>query len=137
MEQCGGRVAIGRFVLRTKEYLVALRVREGVLQLSTMLFADEIRDVNDLPLPDKRKHKPSKEEVREAVALIEELSADWDPSKYKDRHRDRLKRIVKKKQKGETIKAPAEQETPEAVPDLMAALRESLEAAKKGEKATA
>ena len=137
MEDCGGRVALGRFVLRTKEYLVAVRVREGLLQLTTMLYADEIRDVNDLPLPDRRKSKPKKDEVKHAVALIEELSTDWEPEKYKDRHRDRLRRIVKQKQKGETIKAPAEPEVPAAVPDLMAALQESLEAAKKGEKATA
>ncbi len=138
MKDCGGRVAIGRFVLRTKEYLVALRVREGVLQLSTMLFHDEVRDVDELPLPSARKkdHKPSAEEVRGAVALIEELSSDWDPKAYRDRHRQRLKDIIKKKQKGQTIKAPAEQEVPAAVPDLMAALKESLAAAK-GEKATA
>ena len=133
MEDAGGRVAIGRFVLRTKEYLVALRVREGALQLSTMLFHDEIRDVKDLPLPSRKKaDQPSKEEVKSAVALIEELSGDWDPKKYKDRHRDRLLKIVKQKQKGETIKAPAEPEVPAAVPDLMAALQESLAAAKSG-----
>jgi DNA end-binding protein Ku len=120
MEDCGGRVAIGRFVLRTKEYLVALRVREGLLQ-------------------DKRKkdHKPDKDELKSAVALIEELSTDWDPKAHEDRHRERLLAIVKKKQKGQTIKAPAEPEVPAAVPDLMAALQESLAAAKKGEKATA
>ncbi len=139
MSDCGGRVAIGRFVLRTKEYLVALRVREGVLQLSTMRFADEVRDVKDLPLPSARKKadKPSAEEVKGAVALVEELATEWDPEAYEDRHRKRLLDIVKKKQKGQTIKAPAEQEVPAAVPDLMAALQESLAAARKGEKATA
>jgi DNA end-binding protein Ku len=138
MEDCGGRVALGHFVLRTKEYLVALRVREGLLQLSTMLFQAEIRDVKDLPLPTKKKaDKPSKDEIASAVALIEELSTEWEPEKYKDRYRDRLLKIVRDKKKGKTIKAPAEQEVPAAVPDLMAALQESLEAAKKGEKVSA
>jgi hypothetical protein len=80
--------------------VVGVGVGLGLLLLWMLFFADFPRDVAELPLPDKRKHKPAKEEVREAVALIEELSADWDPSKYKDRHRDRLKRIVKKKEKG-------------------------------------
>ncbi len=123
------RVALGRFVMRTKEYMVALRVRDGLLSLVTMRFHDEIRPVDDLPLPGK-KDQPKKAEVDQAVALIEELSVDWDPKKYKDKHRERLLKIIKDKQKGKTIKAPAEQEVPAAVPDLMAALRESLEAAK-------
>ena len=137
MDEGAGRVAIGRFVLRTKEYTCAVRVREGALQVSTMLYAEEIRDVKDLPLPDRRKHKPAKDELSHAVALVEELSTDWEPEKFKDRHRQRLRKIVKQKQKGETIKAPSEPEVPEAVPDIMEALKASLEAAKKGEKATA
>jgi len=124
------RVALGRFVMRTKEYLVALRVQGGLLQLVTMKFADEIRSADDLPNLPTKKHQPSKAEVDHAVALIEELSRDWEPEEYKDRHRERLRKIVRDKKKGKTIKAPAEPEVPTAVPDLMAALRESLEAAR-------
>ena len=123
------RAAIGRFVMRTKEYLVAVRVRDDLLSLVTMRFADEVRPTDDLDLPTK-KQQPAKKEVDQAVKLIEELSADWDPKRYKDRHNQRLDKIIKQKQKGQTIKAPDEPEVPEAVPDLMAALRESLEAAK-------
>ncbi|HEX8087005.1 MAG TPA: Ku protein [Solirubrobacteraceae bacterium] len=129
MEQTD-RVAIGRFVMRTKEYLVALRVRDGLLSLVTMRFADEIRSPDDLKNMPAKKHQPSKAEVDHAVALIEELSVDWDPESYKDRHRDRLLKIIRDKKKGKTIKAPEEPEVPAAVPDLMAALRESLEAAR-------
>ena len=125
------RAAIGHFVLRTKEYLVAVRVRDDLLSLVTMRFADEVRPTDDLDLPTK-KHQPAKKELDQAVALIEELSEDWDPKRYKDRHNQRLKKIIDQKRKGKTIKAPAEPEVPEAVPDLMAALRESLEAAKSG-----
>ncbi len=130
MEQ-SGRVAIGHFVLRTKEYLVAIRVRDGLLSLVTMRFADEVRPVADLPLPAKSE-TPSDEEVAHAVELIETLSADWDASRYEDCHRERLLAMIERKRKGQTIKAPAAPEVPEAVPDLMAALRQSLEEAKAG-----
>lgn len=123
------RAAIGKFVLRTKEYLVAIRVREGLLSLVTMRFADEVRDTGDLPLPAKS-DKPKKQEVAEAVKLIEHLAADWDPKRYEDRHNERLEKLIEQKRKGKTIKAPSEPEVPEAVPDLMAALQASLEEAK-------
>ena len=121
-----GRAAVGRFVLRTKEHLAAIRVRDGLLQVMTMRFADEIRDEKDLPLPDRRKHKPGKKELENAVALIGELSADFDPKQLMDRHRDRLLKVIRRKAKGETIKAPAAPETVEAVPDLLEALQRSL-----------
>lgn len=126
------RVALGTFVMRTKEYLVALRVQGGLLQLVTMKFADEIRPTDDLQNLPAKKHQPSRAEVDHAVALIEELSCDWDPEQYDDRHRKRLRKIVNDKKKGKTIKAPEAPEVPAAVPDLMAALRESLEAARGG-----
>ena len=125
------RVAIGRFVLRTKEYLVALRVRDGLLSLVTLHFADEIRSTDQLDLPGKG-DQPKKAEVDHAVELVEQLSADWDPARYEDRHRERLLKIVEQKRKGQTIKAPTTPEAPAAVPDLMAALRQSLEDAKAG-----
>jgi DNA end-binding protein Ku len=126
------RAAIGRFVLRTKERLAAIRVRDGLLQVSTMRFADEVRDPKDLPLPDRRKHKLSKKEVDHAVALVEELADDFDPDQLKDRHRERLLRIIRRKRKGETIKAPASPEVPKAVPDLLEALERSLEEVRAG-----
>jgi DNA end-binding protein Ku len=126
------RVALGTFVMRTKEYLVALRVQGGLLQLVTMKFADEIRSTDDLQNLPTKKHQPSKAEVEHAVALVEELSCDWEPERYEDRHRKRLRKIVNDKKKGKTIKAPEAPEVPAAVPDLMAALRESLEAARGG-----
>jgi DNA end-binding protein Ku len=121
------RAALGQFVLRTKEHLAAIRVRDDLLQLTTMIFADEVRDTKDLDLPGKlRRGKQADEEVRNAVALIEELGTDFDPDRWCDRHRDRLLKIIRRKRKGETIKAPAEPEAPKAVPDLLKALEESL-----------
>ncbi len=130
--QASERVAIGRFVLRTREYLVAIRVREGLLSLVTMRFADEVRPVDELPGLPGKDDQPSEAEVDHAVELVEQLAADWDPSRYEDRHRGRLLALVEQKRKGQTIKAPPEPEVPEAVPDLMAALRQSLEDAKAG-----
>jgi DNA end-binding protein Ku len=118
------RVALGRFVLRTKEYLVAVRVRDGLLALTTMLFADEIRDVKGIDAGASRKR--AKDQLDRAVALIDALSVDWDPSAYEDRYRKRLQDIVKRKQKGKTIEAPEQEEQPAPASDLMAALQASL-----------
>jgi len=118
------RAALGRFVLRTKEYLVAVRVRENALTLSTMRFADEVRETKGIPGAGGRT-KPK--EVKEAVKLVEALSGDWDPSAYEDEYRKRLQAIVRKKRKGGEIKLPeTDPERTEPVPDLMAALEESL-----------
>ena len=123
------RVALGRFVMRTKEYLVAVRVRDGVLALTTMRFPGDVRDTNGI---DSGPGKPSKKEVDAAVALIDALTTDWNPNAYEDRHRKRLKAIVRKKEKGQTIKAPAQEDQPAATPDLMAALRKTLDELKGG-----
>jgi DNA end-binding protein Ku len=118
------RVALGRFVMRTKEYLVAVRVRDGLLALTTMRFADEVRDTSDI---DSGAGKPAKRQLDQAVALIDALTTAWDPSRYENRYRKRLQAIVRRKEKGQTIKAPAQDEQPAAMPDLMAALRKTLD----------
>jgi DNA end-binding protein Ku len=117
------RVALGRFVLRTKEYLVAVRVRDGLLALTTMLFADEIRDTKGIAPGGK---KPEKKAVEQAVKLIEALGDDFDPSAFEDEHRKRLQKVIKDKEKGGTIEAPEQDEEPAPAPDLMEALRASL-----------
>jgi DNA end-binding protein Ku len=117
------RVALGRFVMRTKEYLVAIRVRDDRLALTTMLFGDEIRDRKGIGTGGK---KPSKGELEQAVALIEALSTDWDPGRYKDRYRQRLQKVIAQKRKGKRVAAPKPEKAPSPVPDLMAALERSL-----------
>jgi DNA end-binding protein Ku len=118
------RVALGRFVLRTKEYLVAVRVRDGLLALTTMLFADEIRDVKGIAPGGK---KPEKKAVDQAVKLIEALGDDFDPSAYKDEYRKRLQKVIKDKEKGGTIETPEPVEEPAPAGDLMEALRKTME----------
>jgi DNA end-binding protein Ku len=126
------RVAIGRFVLRTREYLVALRARDGAIALSTMLFADELRtpkDVGDARVT--ARDKPGKKAVDETTRLVKAMATDFDPSEYTDRHRKRVQQLIAKKRKGGEIAVADDPETPEPVTDLMAQLRESLQAVRK------
>jgi DNA end-binding protein Ku len=118
------RAALGRFVMRTKEYLVAIRARERVLTLSTLRFHDEVRPTKDI---DGASGRTAKKELDQAVKLIEGLSVEWDPTNYEDCYRKRLQAIVRKKRKGGEIEVPKtdpEQFAP--APDLMKALEESL-----------
>jgi DNA end-binding protein Ku len=125
------RVALGRFVLRTKEYLVAIRAREKALTLSTMRFHDEVRSADGIDGADGRTKKA---ELERAVAMIEAMSVPWDPENYEDEYRKRLQAIVTKKRKGGEIKAPkADKPAAAPVPDLMAALEETLDRIQKGE----
>jgi DNA end-binding protein Ku len=119
------RAALGRFVLRTKEYLTLIRARDDRLVLTTMLWHDEIRPTKDIPTPTKR-DKPAKKEVDQAVALIDALSCPWDPERYEDTYEKRLKKIVREKAKGKTIEVPEAEKGPSPVPDLMAALEQTL-----------
>ncbi len=125
-----GKVGIGRFVLRTKQYLAALRPRDGALVLSTMLFADEVVGTSDLDVKTTSETKPSDREVTMARQLVESLSAEWEPEKYKDDYRDKVLALVEAKAEGNEIAAPEEPERPAPVVDLMAALEASLARAK-------
>ncbi len=118
-----GELALGRFVMRTKEYLAAIRARDGALALSTMRFADEVRDPGKVPTGGK---KPSRKQLDNAVAVIEELSTDWDPTSYRDCYRERLRKVIEKKRKGAKIEAPPTEREPKPVEDLMEALERTL-----------
>jgi DNA end-binding protein Ku len=127
------RVALGRFVLRTREHLVALRVRDGAITLSTMLFENELRPAKDLgPARVTAKDKPSKKALDQAKRLVKALETDFDPSAYEDRHRKRVEQLIAKKRKGGEIEAPTEPETPAPAEDLIASLEESLRAVRSG-----
>src|SRR4051794_3672449 len=91
------RAALGRMVLRTKEYLVLVRVRDDRLALTTMLFHDEVRAAEDV---DTGGRKPAKAQLDAATSLIEALSVDWDPEQYEDRYRERLLDVIERKGKG-------------------------------------
>ena len=130
--EASGKVAVSRFVFRTKEHLAALRSTDGVLTLTTMRFADEVVPAGELgdALPEKAP-KVNKREQEMAEQLIESLSTEFDPSAYRDEYRDQLLALIERKAEGKDIVAP-ETEEPEATkaPDLMAALEESIAAVK-------
>jgi DNA end-binding protein Ku len=126
------KVAIARVVIRSKEYLTAIRPAGDVLTMETMLFADELIDPGDLDeLPDEDV-RATEREVDMARQLIESLATEFDPTKYRDEYRERVLELIERKASGEEIAIPAEPEAPAAVPDLMAALEASLTAAKGG-----
>jgi DNA end-binding protein Ku len=120
-----GLAAVAKFVMRNKDNLACVRVREGVLTLERMHFADEVRPAGELA-PDGVKVENA--ELDMAKRLIEESSGKFEPGRFHDTYRDKLCEIIRAKQRGETV-AAAEVEEPEAPTDLMAALRASVEAA--------
>jgi len=126
-----GKVAIARVVIRSKEQLVAIRPRDGVLAMETMLFADEVVPTDSLEeMASDGNVKTSDRELTMARQLIDSLSSDFEPEKYHDEYRERVLDLIERKAQGETIviEEPAKEEEP--VPDLMAALEASIAGAK-------
>ena len=124
------RVAIGRFVMRTKQYLVAIRPMDDVLALTTLYFDDEVRDTKGLDVPGKL--KLSTREMEIATRLIDSLTTKWDASRYEDTYRTRVLKLVKDKAKGKEIIIEDKEPTGADVLDLMAALEASVKAARAG-----
>jgi len=125
-----GRVAIARVVIRQKEQLVALRPMGDVLGMSTMLFADEVVDPERVDaLADVSEVEATKRELDIAKQLVESLAGSFEPEKYHDVYRDEVIDLIERKAAGEEIAVqPAADEDDEPVPDLMAALKASLDA---------
>jgi DNA end-binding protein Ku len=126
-----GKVAIARVVLRSKEHLVAIRPRDDVLTMETMLFADEVVSPDQLDeAAADGKAKASKKELQMAQQLIDSLAGDFEPDKYRDEYRERVLEMIERKAEGEEIVLEAPAEAPKEVPDLMAALEQSIAGAK-------
>ncbi|MEA2399914.1 MAG: end-binding protein Ku [Thermoleophilaceae bacterium] len=126
-----GKVAIARVVIRSKENLVAIRPREGLLAMETMLFADEVVPTDSLDeLTTDADVKTSERELNMARQLIDSLSSDFEPEKYRDEYRERVLDLIERKAQGETIVIEEPASEPDKVPDLMAALEASIAGAK-------
>jgi len=129
-----GKVGIGRVVLRSKQQLCALRPVEGpgrepVLALSTMLFGDEVLSPDRLDELDAIDDaEASDRELAMAKQLIDTLSNDFDPTRYRDEYRDRVLALIERKAAGEELAVPPQAEESTPAPDLMAALEASLAA---------
>lgn len=126
-----GRVALVKIALRQREALATLRSHDGVFVLEMMLWPDEIRAPDFGFLDEEVEVRP--QELAMASSLIDTLSGDFDPSQYTDGYREALEALIEAKVAGHEVIAPARSEAPGgAVVDLMAALRASVDAAKKG-----
>ncbi len=125
------RVAIARVVIRSKENLVAIRPRDGVLTMETLLFGDEVVSPDSLGEGEVEQAKTTKKEVDMAMQLIDSLSADFDPDKYRDEYRVAVLEMIERKAEGKEIAVQEEAEEPAEVPDLMAALEASIANAKR------
>lgn len=126
-----GKIGIIKFVMRKKEYLGALRPLGPVIYLDTMHFADEVITANEL-----QKYfepvKPAEKELAAAAELIDSLTEKFDPYKIHDDYREAVQHLIQEKIEGkEIVLAPAEKEKKVEVVDLMAALKASLDDAKK------
>jgi DNA end-binding protein Ku len=127
-----GKVGIAKVSFRDKEHLAALRFRDEAFVLETMYWPDEIREADFGGVDVSAKIRPN--ELEMAQTLIDNLTADWDPTEFKDDYREAMLRIVEAKINGEEIEIVEAEPTAKVV-DLMEALKASVAAAKKEPKA--
>jgi DNA end-binding protein Ku len=127
------RVGIGTVVMRTKQYLAAVRPFEGALALSTMRFADEVVPRSDIDQLPKKIEKPTAKERKLAVQIVDALATDWDPERYHDTFTEELRDLIRRKDEGEEVVVEdREDEESAEVLDLMAALQASVDRNTKG-----
>jgi DNA end-binding protein Ku len=125
-----GRVAIARVVIRSKEQLVAVRPMGIVLGMATMLFPDEILPPERLDeVVEAADAKTTKRELDVAKQLVESLAGDFEPDKFRDSYREEVLALIERKAEGKEIAVqPPPEEVRAPAPDLMSALKASLDA---------
>ena len=129
--EASGKVAIGRFVMRNKQYTAAIRAEDGRLVMSTLAYADEVIDPSDIDeLQGLESIEVNDKEVAMAEALVASLSADFEPEKYHDEYREEVMALIQMKADGEEFEVPAVAAEKPKVVDIMAALEASVAAAK-------
>jgi DNA end-binding protein Ku len=116
-------VGIAKFVMRQRQHIGALRVRDGVLTMEQLYFADEVRPAKDLK---PKSQRVAKNELELARQIIESATTAWKPEKYKDTYRAELAKAIEAKRRGKQVHPAAEVEAEEPV-DLFEALRQSVE----------
>jgi DNA end-binding protein Ku len=128
-----GKVAIAKVVIRNKEALVAVRPAGDLLQMDTLIFADEVVPHDRIDeLPDESIETTDRE-LAMAKQLVESLATSWQPDQYKDEHREKVMAMIERKAAGEDVSVQPAREEAAPVPDLMAALKASLDAVKGGQ----
>ncbi|MDP1820199.1 MAG: Ku protein [Acidimicrobiales bacterium] len=127
-----GKVGVARFVMRSKQYLCAVRPKDGALVLSTMVYADEVHDPAEIPeIADVDGVEVTKKELDMARQLISSLSAEFEADRFEDTYRNQVLELIERKASGqaEVVAPPAAMEETKVV-DLMAALEASVKSAK-------
>lgn len=120
-----GKVGIGRFVMKNREHIAALKPDKGMLILEQLRFQNEIRSREGIFIPSEK--NINKKEVELAQSLIKRLSGKFDPKKYKDTYIDELKKIIEQKAKGKKIMAVGKAPKATNVKNLMTLLKKSIE----------
>lgn len=120
------KVGIAKYVLRNREHLAALKPVGNVILLNQMRYYRDIRDYNELSLPSAEIITDPEKEM--AKMLIDQLSQDFQPEKYRDTYIQELKEIIEAKAKGQPVEAKGAAPEPTRVDDLMATLKASLAA---------
>jgi DNA end-binding protein Ku len=128
-----GKIGIAHVVIRTREYLSAVTVRDAALQLVLMRYPQELIEIGDYEIPsgNAASHRVTRREIEMAEQLIGAMSGAWKPSDYRDEFRDRLHKVIEKRMKSKgLVTPPTEEEVPEAattnVVDFMDLLRKSI-----------
>ncbi|MEV7967506.1 Ku protein [Sphaerisporangium sp. NPDC088356] len=129
-----GQVAIVKVALRQRESLAALRIRDGVFVLETMLWPDEVRDPGFAFQDEDVEVRP--QELQMAESLIETMAGEFDPTEYHDAYREALQQVIEAKVAGKELVRPEAPEQAGPAVDLMAALRASVDAAKREREGT-
>jgi DNA end-binding protein Ku len=130
MEEAG-KVAIGRFVMRNKQYTAAIRAEDGRLVMSSLAYADEVVDPSEITeLQGLDDVEVSDKEITMAESLVDSLTADFEPAKYHDEYREQVMALIRMKADGEEFEMPEVAAEKPKVIDIMAALEASVKAAK-------
>ncbi|HEY0710525.1 MAG TPA: Ku protein [Polyangia bacterium] len=120
-----GRSALARYAARGKQYLVMIRPADQGLVMQQLLYADEVRPFAEVPMPEVPKVRDA--ELKLAQQLVDQISNDtFEPTKYEDEVKTRVLADIQRKVEGQEIEAPATEEQPAQVIDLMEALKASL-----------
>src|SRR5437879_2522110 len=122
------KVGVAKVVIKTRQYLAGVKPEDGALVLELMHFADELAETSKLNIP--KKVEVGKRELQMATALIDGMSAKWNPEKYKDDYREALMEVIEEKVEAggkEIEEKPKKVPKPTKVIDLVKVLQQSLE----------
>ena len=129
-----GKIGLAKITIRSKEHLAVLRFYENTLVMETIHWPDEVRDFKEVPNVPEEADLIEKE-LETAKLLIDQLTTEFEPTKYKDEYRSALMELIERKKQGEDVSTAKEPKKKDNVTDLMEALEKSLK--KSAKKSTA